>query len=62
VMMVTIIAVGVSIGMAIKYLVPGGGIAHFVIECTLWLAAVAVLASPLASRRFRDRLVETIPR
>jgi O-antigen/teichoic acid export membrane protein len=61
-MMVTIIAVGVSIGMAIKYLVPGGGIVHFVIECTLWLVAVAVLASPLASQSFRNRLMEAIPR
>jgi O-antigen/teichoic acid export membrane protein len=61
-MMVTIMAVGVSIGMVIKYLLPGGGIGHFVIECTLWLAAVATLASPLAIKPFRSRLMEAIPR
>jgi O-antigen/teichoic acid export membrane protein len=61
-MMATILAVGVSIGMVIKYLLPGGGIGHFVIECTLWLAAVAVLASPLASQSFRTRLMDAIPR
>ncbi len=60
-MMVTIMAVGVSIGMVIKYLLPGGGIGHFVIVCTLWLAVVAVLASPLAIKSFRIRLVEAIP-
>jgi O-antigen/teichoic acid export membrane protein len=61
-MMVTVIAAGVSIGAAIRYVVPGGGIVHFVIECTLWLVAVALLASPLASQSFRNRLLEAIPR
>jgi hypothetical protein len=61
-MMVTVIAAGVSIGAAIRYVVPGGGIVHFVIECTLWLVAVAMLASQLASQSFRNRLLEAIPR
>jgi O-antigen/teichoic acid export membrane protein len=61
-MMVSIITVGVSIGVAIKYLVPGAGIVHFVIECSLWLAALALLASPLASKPLRIRLVEAIAR
>jgi uncharacterized membrane protein YraQ (UPF0718 family) len=60
-MMVMIVSAGVAIGAAIRYLVPGEGIAHFLIECTLWLVAVALLASPLASRPFRNRLVEAIP-
>jgi O-antigen/teichoic acid export membrane protein len=60
--MLTIVSIGVATGMAIRYLVPGVGIVHFVIECTLWLVAVAVLASPLASRSFRNRLIEAIPR
>jgi O-antigen/teichoic acid export membrane protein len=62
VMMVIIVAVGVSIGAAIRYLTPGAGIGHFMIECTFWLVAVAVLASPLAIKPIRDRLVEAIPR
>jgi O-antigen/teichoic acid export membrane protein len=61
-MMVTVIAAGVSIGAAIRYVVPGGGIVHFVIECTLWLVAVALLASPLASQSLRNRLMDAIPR
>jgi O-antigen/teichoic acid export membrane protein len=61
-MMVTIIVVGVGIGVVVRVLLPGTGIAHFLIECTLWLVAVALLASPLANQSFRDRLVEAIPR
>jgi O-antigen/teichoic acid export membrane protein len=61
-MMVTVISAGAAIGAAIQYLLPGTGIAHFLVECTLWLVAVAVLASPLISRPLRDKLVEAIPR
>jgi O-antigen/teichoic acid export membrane protein len=61
-MMVTIVAVGVTVGVGIRYLLPGAGIEHFLIECALWLVAVALIASPLASRRLRNRLVEAIPR
>jgi hypothetical protein len=35
---------------------------HFLIECMLWLVAVALLASPLAKKLVRDKLVEAIPR
>jgi len=61
-MMVTIVSVGVAIGAVIRHLLPGVGITHFVTECALWLVAVGLLASPLAIRRFRNRLVEAIPR
>jgi O-antigen/teichoic acid export membrane protein len=60
--MIAIVSSGVAIGVEIRYLLPGSGIAHFLIECTLWLAAVALLASPLANKPFRDKLVEAIPR
>jgi O-antigen/teichoic acid export membrane protein len=60
--MVTIISVGLSVGVVIRNLVPGGGIRHFVVECMLWLVVIALLASPLANRRLRDWLVEAIPR
>jgi len=43
-------------------LLPGLGIAHFLIECALWLVAAALLASQLANRPFRNRLAEAIPR
>ncbi len=61
-MMVTVISAGAAIGAAIQYLLPGAGIAHFLVECMLWLVAVAVLASPLANRPLRDKLIEAIPR
>jgi len=61
-MMVTIVPGGAAIGAAIRYLLPGTGVTHFLIECMLWLAAVALLASPLVKKPLRDKLVEAIPR
>jgi len=60
--MVTIVSAGVAIGVVIRDLLPGTGIPHFLIECAMWLAAVALLASPLANRWLRHTLVEAIPR
>jgi hypothetical protein len=59
--MVTIVAGGVAVGVAIRYLLPGAGIAHFLIECALWLVAVALLASPLTNKPLRNRLEQAIP-
>jgi O-antigen/teichoic acid export membrane protein len=53
---------GCGLGTAIGLFVPGTGLVRFVIECTLWLAAVAVIASPLTSKGLRDRLIAAIPR
>jgi O-antigen/teichoic acid export membrane protein len=61
-MMLAIVLGGVAIGEVIKYLLPGSGMAHFMIECALWLVAVTLLASPLMSRSLRDRLADAIPR
>jgi O-antigen/teichoic acid export membrane protein len=58
---VTIISVGLLIGVVIRNLLPGGGIGHFVVECMVWLVAIALLASPMANRRLRDWLVKAIP-
>lgn len=60
--MVTVVPAGGAIGAAIGHLLPGTGIARFLAECALWLAAVALLASPLAHKPLRDRLVASIPR
>jgi O-antigen/teichoic acid export membrane protein len=62
VMMLTIVSAGAAIGAAIKFWLPGAGIAHFVAECLLWLVAVGLLGSPLANKPLRDRLLEAIPR
>lgn len=61
-MMATIVSAGVVIGLTIQYLLPGRGIVHFLVECTLWLVAAALLASPLANKPLRTRLVEAMPR
>ena len=61
-MMATVISAGVAVGDAIRYLLPGAGLGHFLLECTLWLVAVAVLASPLANKPLRNGLEQVIPR
>jgi hypothetical protein len=43
-------------------LVPWTGLAGFVVECTIWLVVVALVASPLLNRDLRDRLIAAIPR
>jgi hypothetical protein len=35
---------------------------RFAAECVLWLAVVALVASPLANARLRNRLIAAIPR
>jgi len=61
-MMVTIVSAGVAIGVVIRYLLPGSGIVHFLVECGLWIVAVAVLASPLMNRPLRQKILESMPR
>lgn len=61
-MMMTILAAGVALGDVISHSVPGGGLAHFVAECSLWLAAVAMLGSPLLRADIRDRLSSALSR
>jgi O-antigen/teichoic acid export membrane protein len=59
--MVTILLAGAALGVVIRDLAPGTGVVHFVIECTLWLIVVALVASPLAHRRLRERLIAALP-
>jgi hypothetical protein len=58
--MVTIVATGAALGHAISNLVVGGRIGHFVTECVLWMAAVVILAGPLARKGFRQRLLAAL--
>jgi O-antigen/teichoic acid export membrane protein len=58
---VTILAGGWGIGAVITALVPGHGLVHFLIECAIWLIVVGLLASPLLSKRLRDRLRALVP-
>lgn len=59
---VTIVLAGWLIGNTIMRLVPGQGLAHFVIECAIWLIVFALLASPLAIPGLRRFLIDLIPR
>lgn len=59
--MVAVTLCGWGLGTAIRSLLHGIGPVHFAAECTLWLVAVALIASPLLNTRLRNRLVARIP-
>lgn len=61
VMALGIVASGWLIGQAIILLVPGSGLVHFMVECSIWLLAVGGLASPLLNAALRERLRALIP-
>jgi hypothetical protein len=60
--MLTVVSSGTGLGAFIGYLLPGTGIVHFIAECTLWLIGVGLIASPLANKGLRERLIAAIPR
>jgi O-antigen/teichoic acid export membrane protein len=53
---------GWGLGTTIGLLVPGTGAVRFMVECAVWVAAVALIASPLTSKGLRRRLIAAIPR
>ncbi len=61
-MMVVVTAAGWAIAISVQSWLPGTGLPRFAGECALWLAIVALAASPMLSERFRNRLVAMIPR
>ncbi|RXH29769.1 hypothetical protein XH99_10825 [Bradyrhizobium nanningense] len=58
---VAIVSTGWGIGIVVASQVGGAGLAHFIAECVIWLIVVGVLASPLAIRKVRSRLMDIIP-
>lgn len=60
--MAILTSAGWALGAVIRLWLPGAGLLRFVAECTLWLVVVAVVASPMISARFRNRLIAAIPR
>jgi O-antigen/teichoic acid export membrane protein len=60
-MMVFIVAAGAALGEALRHLVPGTGIIHFLAECGLWIAAATLFASPLAKSSVRERVLGMVP-
>jgi hypothetical protein len=59
--MVTVTLVGWALGAAIRLAIPLAEPLRFFVECGLWLAVVAVAASPLAIESVRARLTAAIP-
>ena len=53
---------GWGLGTGIRSWVPWMGLTGFALECILWLVVVALVASPLLSRGWRERLIAAIPR
>jgi O-antigen/teichoic acid export membrane protein len=60
--MVVVTLGGWALGTIIRSWVPGAGLFRFFSECAVWLAVVALAASPLTNGSLRDRLVAKIPR
>ena len=61
-LMVVVTLGGWSLAIIIRSVAPGTGLTRFAFECTLWLIVVALIASPLAIKTLRNRLIEAIPR
>jgi O-antigen/teichoic acid export membrane protein len=57
-----VVVAGWAAGTAIRWLVPGTGVVHFIVECALWSIAAGLVAAPLMIKRVRDVLVAAIPR
>jgi O-antigen/teichoic acid export membrane protein len=60
--MILVTSGGWALGTIIRSWVPGTGWVRFICECTLWLIAVAAIASPVANANLRNRLIAAIPR
>jgi len=61
-MMAVMVAAGAVLGEAIRNLLPGTGLVHFVVESAIWLGAIAILAAPLLSVQFREHLLSALSR
>jgi hypothetical protein len=54
-------AFGWGLGSVVRSAIGGSGLAHFLTGCAAWLAIMALIASPLASKRLRTKLADFIP-
>jgi hypothetical protein len=61
--MAVILSAGIAIGAAIRHIVPMPmGPERFLVECALWIIAVAIIAAPAAKANVRKLFVAAIPR
>jgi hypothetical protein len=58
---VVVMPAGWLLGTLIRSAVPGAGLAHFVVECALWLLVTGLAASAFLRPRMRARLETVIP-
>ena len=61
VLMAVVTAFGWAVGVAIRSILPFGGIERLLAECALWLAVMAGFAGLLANRKLRETLAGLIP-
>jgi O-antigen/teichoic acid export membrane protein len=61
-LMMVVTSGGWALGAVVRWWLPGPGITRFIVECTLWLIIVALVASPVALEGLRNRLIAAIPR
>lgn len=60
--MATVTLAGWALGTALRLTISLPDPLRFFVECGLWLAIVALAASPLANEKLRNRLIAAIPR
>jgi O-antigen/teichoic acid export membrane protein len=60
-MMLVVVAAGLGMGMLARYVVPTTGFIGLVLQCTVWLAGMALICSPLARSGIRNKLIASIP-
>jgi O-antigen/teichoic acid export membrane protein len=61
VLMAVVTMFGWALGVAIRSILPFGGIERLLAECALWFAVMAGFATLLAKRKLRERLAGLIP-
>ncbi len=60
-LMLVVVSGGWALGILMRSVVPGTGLARFIGECALWSIMVVVIASPLANAGLRARLNASVP-
>jgi hypothetical protein len=59
--MIAVTGFGWGVGHLIRAILPLNGLVGFVVECSLWLAIMALAASPLLRAETRAKLAAIIP-
>ncbi len=60
-LMLAVVSGGWALGILVRSVAPGTGLARFIGECAFWLTVVVIIASPLANAGLRARLNASVP-